>query len=187
MYKEYIVKSNSFEKNLVHSFWKINTSTSIWRNQNCMGRAFPPLFLWQCPIQKTLSLKHQTNGSSQSDQGCFLIPLLLFSGIGWAVVLIAFYTDFFYNVVIAWSIHFLFSSFTSELPWATCGHEWNTEYCYEGKPSVASGNGSESNSTLEGTTLSNLVSTLVTDVNSTNSTNVTEEARKISPAEEYFK
>lgn len=110
----------------------------------------------------------------------------LFKGIGWAVVLIAFYTDFFYNVVIAWSIHFLFSSFTSELPWATCGHEWNTEYCYEGKPSVASGNGSESNSTLEGTTLSNLVYTLVTDVNSTNSTNVTEEARKISPAEEYF-
>lgn len=103
------------------------------------------------------------------------------------MVLIAFYTDFFYNVVIAWSIHFLFSSFTSELPWATCGHEWNTEYCYEGKASVAAVSGNDSNATLEGTTVSNVLINLTLEMNRTNSTNVTEEVRKISPAEEYFK
>ncbi len=37
---------------------------------------------------------------------CFL------SGVGYSVVLIAFYTDFFYNVIIAWSLYFFFSSFT---------------------------------------------------------------------------
>ncbi|XP_048746684.2 sodium-dependent dopamine transporter-like isoform X2 [Ostrea edulis] len=109
----------------------------------------------------------------------------LFKGIGWAVVLIAFYTDFFYNVVIAWSIHFLFSSFTSELPWAKCGHEWNTEYCYEGKSNTAPSSGNNSNITYEGTTVLNSISTLVEDMNITNSTNDTE-GRKISPAEEYF-
>lgn len=101
-------------------------------------------------------------------------------------MLIAFYTDFFYNVVIAWSIHFLFSSFTSELPWAKCGHEWNTEYCYEGKSNTAPSSGNNSNITYEGTTVLNSISTLVEDMNITNSTNDTE-GRKISPAEEYFK
>ena len=62
---------------------------------------------------------------------CFIFFLL--SGIGWAVVLIAFYTDFFYNVIIAWSLHFFFSSFTTHLPWTTCNNEWNTPNCYEGK------------------------------------------------------
>ena len=57
----------------------------------------------------------------------------IFPGIGWAVVLIAFYTDFFYNVIIAWSLHFFFSSFTSHLPWTTCTNAWNTPNCYEGR------------------------------------------------------
>ncbi|XP_076452454.1 sodium-dependent dopamine transporter-like [Babylonia areolata] len=56
----------------------------------------------------------------------------LFKGIGWAVVLIAFYTDFFYNVVIAWCLHFFFASFTSDLPWTSCDNHWNTPACYDG-------------------------------------------------------
>lgn len=46
-------------------------------------------------------------------------PLL--SGVGYAVVLIAFYTDFFYNVVISWGLYYLFGSFSSKLPWGNCG------------------------------------------------------------------
>ncbi|XP_052834150.1 sodium-dependent dopamine transporter isoform X2 [Octopus bimaculoides] len=55
----------------------------------------------------------------------------LFKGIGWAVVLIAFYTDFFYNVIIAWSLHYFFASFTSNLPWISCENSWNTHRCYD--------------------------------------------------------
>ncbi|XP_037886739.1 sodium-dependent dopamine transporter [Glossina fuscipes] len=44
-----------------------------------------------------------------------LVPL--FKGIGYAVVLIAFYVDFYYNVIIAWSLRFFFASFTNNLPW----------------------------------------------------------------------
>jgi solute carrier family 6 dopamine transporter-like protein 3 len=53
--------------------------------------------------------------------------------VGYAVVLIAFYTDFFYNVVIAWSLYYFFASFTTtSLPWTTCNNTWNTPDCYDG-------------------------------------------------------
>lgn len=50
-------------------------------------------------------------------------------GIGYAVVLIAFYVDFFYNVIIAWSLRFFFASFANQLPWTSCDNEWNTLQC----------------------------------------------------------
>ncbi|XP_063907552.1 sodium-dependent dopamine transporter [Zophobas morio] len=53
----------------------------------------------------------------------------LFKGIGYAVVLIAFYVDFYYNVIIAWALRFFFASFTNLLPWTTCDNPWNTPNC----------------------------------------------------------
>ena len=46
--------------------------------------------------------------------------------------MIAFYTDFFYNVIIAWALYYFFASFTSELPWMSCNNTWNTPQCYDG-------------------------------------------------------
>ncbi|KAG8199648.1 hypothetical protein JTE90_009479 [Oedothorax gibbosus] len=56
-----------------------------------------------------------------------IVPLL--KGIGYAVVLIAFYVDFYYNIIIAWSLYFLVASFSSVLPWTTCNNPWNTPAC----------------------------------------------------------
>nr|AEA02131.1 dopamine transport protein [Polyrhachis vicina] len=56
-----------------------------------------------------------------------LVPLL--KGIGYAVVLIAFYVDFYYNVVIAWAFRYFFACFTTMLPWTTCDNPWNTPHC----------------------------------------------------------
>lgn len=56
-----------------------------------------------------------------------IVPL--FKGIGYAVVLIAFYVDFYYNVIIAWALRFFFASFTDLLPWTTCNNAWNTPFC----------------------------------------------------------
>ncbi|KAM5138043.1 sodium-dependent noradrenaline transporter [Mantella aurantiaca] len=52
-----------------------------------------------------------------------------FKGVGYTVILIALYVGFYYNVIIAWSLYYLASSFTSELPWTSCGNVWNTENC----------------------------------------------------------
>uniref|UniRef100_A0A5S6Q2X2 Transporter n=1 Tax=Trichuris muris TaxID=70415 RepID=A0A5S6Q2X2_TRIMR len=68
----------------------------------------------------------------------------LFKGIGYCVVLIAFYVDLFYNVIIAWSFRYLFASLTSSLPWATCTNSWNSEHCYS-QAGGLSGNSSWSN------------------------------------------
>nr|WLN44340.1 NTT8 [Sinonovacula rivularis] len=95
----------------------------------------------------------------------------LFKGIGWAVVLIAFYTDFFYNVVIAWSLHFFFASFTSKLPWDTCDNEWNTPLCSEGLMNPSRKNLSDVNMTLYANVTGN---------------NSAVEIQRTSPANEYF-
>lgn len=51
--------------------------------------------------------------------------------MGYTVVMIAFYVDFYYNVIIAWALYYLVASFTTELPWTNCNNSWNTENCLE--------------------------------------------------------
>ncbi|XP_064641154.1 sodium-dependent noradrenaline transporter-like [Lineus longissimus] len=55
-----------------------------------------------------------------------------FKGVGYAQCLMAFYVALYYNVIIGWSFYYLFSSFTSVLPWTTCNNTWNTEHCWDG-------------------------------------------------------
>lgn len=43
----------------------------------------------------------------------------------------AFYTDFFYNVIIAFALHYFFASFTTKLPWSSCSNSYNSPACYE--------------------------------------------------------
>ena len=47
------------------------------------------------------------------------------------MVLIAWYVAMYYNVIIAWAVYYLVSSFTKNLPWTGCTHAWNTPYCYD--------------------------------------------------------
>ena len=51
----------------------------------------------------------------------------IFKGIGWGVVCVSGLVCFYYNVVIAWSIRFLYASFSSVLPWTRCDAEWNNQ------------------------------------------------------------
>uniref|UniRef100_A0A8C6TLS1 Transporter n=1 Tax=Neogobius melanostomus TaxID=47308 RepID=A0A8C6TLS1_9GOBI len=53
----------------------------------------------------------------------------VFKGVGYTVILIALYVGFYYNVIIAWSLHYLFSSMTRDLPWLNCGNSWNSPNC----------------------------------------------------------
>ncbi|KAJ8333756.1 hypothetical protein SKAU_G00410750 [Synaphobranchus kaupii] len=61
----------------------------------------------------------------------------VFKGVGYTVILIALYVGFYYNVIIAWSLYYLYSSCTLELPWQKCGNIWNSENCTD--PKVLSG------------------------------------------------
>nr|AKN21428.1 slc6a-8 [Schmidtea mediterranea] len=54
----------------------------------------------------------------------------LFKGVGYASVLLNFYVALYYNVIIAWSLYYLFVSFSPTLPWTVCDKWWNSENCY---------------------------------------------------------
>lgn len=53
------------------------------------------------------------------------LPFAL-SGIGYATQVIEAYLNVYYIIILAWAIFYLSNCFTTELPWATCGHQWNT-------------------------------------------------------------
>uniref|UniRef100_A0A8C2C4S6 Transporter n=1 Tax=Cyprinus carpio TaxID=7962 RepID=A0A8C2C4S6_CYPCA len=53
----------------------------------------------------------------------------IFKGVGFTVILISLYVGFYYNVIIAWALFYLFSSFSGELPWIHCNNTWNSPNC----------------------------------------------------------
>ena len=76
-----------------------------------------------------------------------LCPLL--KGVGIATMVLVFFLDIYYCVIIAWTIFYMVATFSAipDLPWDTCGNQllsplifcfdgfftdgwWNTEYCY---------------------------------------------------------
>jgi len=61
--------------------------------------------------------------------------------------------NIYYIVILAWATFYLFQSFTSELPWAKCGHEWNTPCCRDVSAKSANQNANSSELTTVATTL----------------------------------
>ncbi|XP_034028465.1 sodium- and chloride-dependent creatine transporter 1 [Thalassophryne amazonica] len=53
----------------------------------------------------------------------------LFKGLGLASMVIVFFCNTYYIMILVWGLYFLFHSFANPLPWATCGHPWNTANC----------------------------------------------------------
>ncbi|KAL5109613.1 Sodium and chloride-dependent glycine transporter 1 [Taenia crassiceps] len=53
----------------------------------------------------------------------------LFKGVGYAMTTVSWYISLYYNVIIATAFFYLFASFNSHLPWASCDNWWNTDTC----------------------------------------------------------
>ncbi|XP_009694944.1 PREDICTED: sodium- and chloride-dependent GABA transporter 3-like, partial [Cariama cristata] len=64
--------------------------------------------------------------TSEGGITCWRKVCPLFEGIGYATQVIEAHLNVYYIIILAWAIFYLFNCFTTELPWATCGHEWNT-------------------------------------------------------------
>ena len=57
---------------------------------------------------------------------CLLDPRVVFAGVGVAMVIVSGLVGIYYNMIIAWSLFYLFASLNSEVPWKTCNGWWNT-------------------------------------------------------------
>ncbi|XP_043944399.1 sodium- and chloride-dependent GABA transporter 2-like [Protopterus annectens] len=111
---------------------------NVWRfpylcYKNGGGAFFVPyiLFLVTCGIPVFFMEISIGQYTSQGGITCWRKLCPLFEGIGYASQVIVILVNFYYIVVLAWAFFYLFSSFSSELPWTTCMHEWNTDNCVE--------------------------------------------------------
>ncbi|CDQ68811.1 unnamed protein product [Oncorhynchus mykiss] len=53
----------------------------------------------------------------------------IFTGIGYASIVIVSLLNIYYIVILAWGLYYLFQCFQPELPWAKCNQPWNTARC----------------------------------------------------------
>lgn len=52
--------------------------------------------------------------------------LFSFTGIGYSSQVIETYLNIYYIIILSWALFYLFSSFTTVLPWASCNNPWNS-------------------------------------------------------------
>ena len=58
---------------------------------------------------------------------------VFFLGVGIGMIVISFIGNIYYNMIIAWSLYYMFASFQATLPWDGCHHEYNTKCKYAEK------------------------------------------------------
>jgi len=54
----------------------------------------------------------------------------LFKGLGFANIFSQCFIGVYYNIIIAWTIYYLFASFTADLPWQHCYNDYNDQNCF---------------------------------------------------------
>ncbi|KAK6474043.1 sodium- and chloride-dependent taurine transporter-like isoform X1 [Huso huso] len=69
--------------------------------------------------------------TSQGGITCWEKLCPIFTGIGYASIVIVSLLNVYYIVILAWGLYYLFQCFQPELPWAKCSQPWNTENCIE--------------------------------------------------------
>ncbi len=103
----------------------------------------------------------------------------------------------YYNVIITYTIFYMFKSMTSSLPWVGCHHEWNTPYCSElveeciaGKGIMLANNTCVQLHDLDEEQLATYNVSMATEGNSTYYTlNYTDPLahERVRPSEEYYR
>lgn len=70
----------------------------------------------------------QFSGQGPIKAYSYIAPL--FKGIGYCTLTVITCVTVYYQVIMAWIIFYLYSSFSSDLKWGSCDNEWNTECKY---------------------------------------------------------
>uniref|UniRef100_H0WG58 Sodium- and chloride-dependent GABA transporter 2 n=1 Tax=Otolemur garnettii TaxID=30611 RepID=H0WG58_OTOGA len=120
-----------------------------YKNGGATGAFFIPylIFLFTCGIPVFLLETALGQYTSQGGVTAWRKICPIFEGIGYASQMIVVLLNFYYIIVLAWALFYLFSSFTIDLPWGSCRHEWNTEHCVEFQKTNSSLNVTSENAT----------------------------------------
>ncbi|XP_040563908.1 sodium-dependent proline transporter isoform X2 [Lepeophtheirus salmonis] len=54
----------------------------------------------------------------------------IFKGLGLSNFISSCFVGLYYNLIIAWTIYYMFISMQSVMPWISCTHEYNTPFCF---------------------------------------------------------
>ncbi|RWS26644.1 sodium- and chloride-dependent glycine transporter 2-like protein, partial [Leptotrombidium deliense] len=103
---------------------------------------------------------------------------LLLSGLGYGMVIVSAIVMLYYNMIIAWTIFYMFASFGSKVPWYTCKPEWSTFSCYSYQEADDC---MESNGTYYNRTCFNASISLQLNLSA-----LIKNVTKKTPADEYF-
>ncbi|XP_051158286.1 sodium- and chloride-dependent glycine transporter 1-like [Leptopilina boulardi] len=55
-----------------------------------------------------------------------------FQGLGYCTVVVMTLVNIYYMVIVAWTLFYMFASFSTKLMWAYCDNDFNTDECYSG-------------------------------------------------------
>lgn len=161
---------------------------NIWRfpylcYRNGGGAFLLPFLLMMTIIGLPLFYLEASLGQfcSNGPMGCWQFAPL-FKGLGISMVAVSGLTAVYYNMILAWSLYYLFASFTSSLPWNTCDGYWNTGNCSLKLPIVSCEDNVKNadgmcNDATSGEFLGLWNSTLFTEVTG---------RKRVSPSEEYW-
>ncbi|CAH1797534.1 unnamed protein product [Owenia fusiformis] len=109
----------------------------------------------------------------------------LFQGIGYGMFLVSLFIGIYYNMIIAWTLFYLFASMRSTLPWASCDNEWNTPACSLSNLAAQKNCTNHSGVLYNGTCYTEQLHGLSTFNHISNLSEAQEDTKKM-PSDEYF-
>ncbi|XP_063350218.1 sodium- and chloride-dependent GABA transporter 2-like [Pelmatolapia mariae] len=111
---------------------------NVWRfpylcYKNGGGAFLVPYLVFAVTCGVPVFLLETTIGQFTQEGGitCWRKLCPLAEGIGFGGQLIILYTCMTYIIILSWALLYLVFSFSSQLPWASCNNDWNTEGCVD--------------------------------------------------------
>uniref|UniRef100_A0A3B5M5Y8 Transporter n=1 Tax=Xiphophorus couchianus TaxID=32473 RepID=A0A3B5M5Y8_9TELE len=84
------------------------------------------IFLFTCGVPVFFLEVALGQYTSQGGITCWRKISPLFEGLGYGTQVIVTLLNFYYIIVLAWGIFYLYYSFSWDLPWSSCNNTWNT-------------------------------------------------------------
>ncbi|XP_021177725.2 LOW QUALITY PROTEIN: sodium- and chloride-dependent GABA transporter 2 [Fundulus heteroclitus] len=84
------------------------------------------IFLFTCGVPVFFLEVALGQYTSQGGITCWRKISPLFEGLGYGTQVIVTLLNFYYIIVLAWGIFYLYFSFSWDLPWSSCNNTWNT-------------------------------------------------------------